>query len=290
VLALSGKKTGYHARRSLYGNIIVFGFIALLGAFSALPFVFAVITSLKPINELMEFPPRFSVTRPTFENYEELYRLATNMWVPLSRYIFNTVVVAVAGTVLHVFFASMAAYPLAKHRFPGKNVIFSVIVMALMFVPQVTFIPQFILMAELGLVNTFIALILPWIGASLGLFLMKQFIEQIPDALLEAARIDGASEFKTFFSIVLPNSMPAVLTIVIFQFINLWNYAPKELVFSESLKVFRMAMESIVASDPIARMGAGAAASVILMIPPIIVFIALQQKVVETMTFAGIKG
>jgi len=290
VIALSRRKTGHHARRSLSGNVTVFGFVALLGLFSALPFLFAVVTSLKPIDELLEFPPRFSVSRPTFENYEELYRLATNMWVPLSRYIFNTVVVAVAGTALHVLFASMAAYPLAKHRFPGKNVIFSVIVMALMFVPQVTFIPQFILMSRLGLVNTFIALILPWIGASLGLFLMKQFMEQLPDPLLEAARIDGASEFKTFFSIVLPNSLPAVMTTIIFQFINLWNYAPKELVFSESLKVFRMAMEQIVASDPIARMGAGAAASVILMVPPIIVFVLLQQKVVETMTFAGIKG
>lgn len=271
------------------GNIVVFGFVVLLGLFSALPFIFAVITSLKPIDELLQFPPRFTVVRPTLANYSDLFLLASNMWVPLFRYIFNTTLVAVLGTLFHVVFASMAAYPLAKHRFPGRNIIFSIIVMALMFVPQVTFIPQFVLLSKLNLVDSYAALVLPWIGASLGLFLMKQFIEQIPDAILEAARIDGASEFTSFFRIVWPNTLPAILTVVIFQFINLWNYSPKELVYSESLKVFRMALEQIVAGDPIARMGAGAAASVILMIPPIVVFIALQRKVVETMTFAGIK-
>jgi len=283
------KKAGIRSRRSLFGNIIVFGFVALLGLFSALPFLFAVLTSFKPIDELMQFPPRFTIARPTLSNYGDLFQLATNMWVPLFRYLFNTATVAVVGTVFHVVFASMAAYPLAKHRFPGRNAIFAVIVMALMFVPQVTFIPQFVLMAELNLVNTYAALILPWIGASLGLFLMKQFIEQIPDAILEAARIDGAGEFTSFFRIVWPNTKPAIMTVVIFQFINLWNYSPKELVYSESIKVFRMALEQIVAGDPIARMGAGAAASVILMLPPIIVFVLLQRKVVETMTFAGIK-
>ncbi|WP_223298935.1 carbohydrate ABC transporter permease [Paenibacillus darwinianus] len=289
MISLTKKKAGIHSRRSMTGNIVVFGFVVLLGLFSALPFIFAVITSLKPIDELLQFPPRFTVVRPTLANYSDLFLLASNMWVPLFRYIFNTTLVAVLGTLFHVVFASMAAYPLAKHRFPGRNIIFSIIVMALMFVPQVTFIPQFVLLSKLNLVDSYAALVLPWIGASLGLFLMKQFIEQIPDAILEAARIDGASEFTSFFRIVWPNTLPAILTVVIFQFINLWNYSPKELVYSESLKVFRMALEQIVAGDPIARMGAGAAASVILMIPPIVVFIALQRKVVETMTFAGIK-
>lgn len=289
MLTLTRKKSGIHARRSRMGNLAVFGFTAVLGLFSALPFIFAVITSLKPIDELLQFPPRFTVARPTLHHFGDLFQLASNMWVPLFRYIFNTAFVAVAGTLLHVVFAAMAAYPLAKHRFPGKNLLFSVIVMALMFVPQVTFIPQFVLMAKLNLVNTYWAMILPWIGASLGLFLMKQFIEQLPDAILEAARIDGASEFVTFFRIVWPNTTPAIMTVIIFQFINLWNYAPKELVYGESLKVLRMALEQIVAGDPVARMGAGAAASVILMVPPIIVFVLLQRKVVETMTFAGIK-
>ena len=283
------KKAGAKARRSLSGNILIFGFVALLGLFSAFPMYFAVVTAFKPLDELLHFPPRLVVHRPTWTNFTDLYQLAANMWVPLSRYVFNTLFISVAGTALHVLFAAMAAYPLAKHRFPGRNILFSVIVMALMFVPQVTFIPQFIMMAELNLVDTYAALILPWIGSSLGLFLMKQFIEQLPDAIMEAARIDGASEYKIFFKIIWPNSVPALMTVVIFQFVNLWNYVPKELIYSESNKVFRMALEQIVAGDPIARMGAGAAASVILMIPPIVVFVLLQRKVVETMTFAGIK-
>ncbi|MFC6331239.1 carbohydrate ABC transporter permease [Paenibacillus septentrionalis] len=283
------KKAGAKARRSTAGNFFIFCIVGLLGLFSAFPLYFAVVTAFKPLDELLYFPPRLVVLRPTWTNFTDLYQLAANMWVPLSRYLFNTVFIAVAGTGLHVVFAAMAAYPLAKHRFPGRNVLFSIIVMALMFVPQVTFIPQFIMMAELGMVDSYAALLLPWIGSSLGLFLMKQFIEQLPDAILEAARIDGASEYKTFFSIVWPNAVPALMTVVIFQFVNLWNYAPKELVYSESNKVFRMALEQIVAGDPIARMGAGAAAAVILMIPPIIVFVLLQRKVVETMTFAGIK-
>jgi len=283
------RKVGIKARRSPLGNVIVFGIIAILGLISIFPFFFAVITAFKPIDELLQFPPRLFVKRPTTDNFVSLFQIASNMWVPLSRYVFNTLIVTILGTLLHVLFATMAAYPLAKHKFPGRDIIFAVIVMALMFVPQVTFIPQFILMANLNLVNTYGALVLPWIGASLGLFLMKQFMEQIPDALLEASRIDGANEFRTLFTIVMPNCMPAVMTVIIFQFINLWNYAPKELVYSESLKVFKMALEQIVASDPIARMGAGAAAAVILMIPPIIIFVLLQRKVVETMTFAGIK-
>jgi len=289
VFTFTRKKAGAKARRSTVGNFFIFCIVALLGLFSAFPLYFAVVTAFKPLDELLYFPPRLVVLRPTWTNFTDLYQLAANMWVPLSRYLFNTAFIAVAGTGLHVLFAAMAAYPLAKHKFPGHNVLFSIIVMALMFVPQVTFIPQFIMMAELGIVDSYAALLLPWIGSSLGLFLMKQFIEQLPDAILEAARIDGASEYKTFFSIVWPNSVPALMTVVIFQFVNLWNYTPKELVYSESNKVFRMALEQIVAGDPIARMGAGAAAAVILMIPPIIVFVLLQRKVVETMTFAGIK-
>lgn len=286
---LTTKKAGAKARRSMAGNTAIFSFVALLGAFSAFPMYFAVITAFKPLDELLHFPPRLIVMRPTWSNFTDLYQLAANMWVPLSRYVFNTLFVAVVGTALHVVFAAMAAYPLAKHKFPGRGPLFAVIIMALMFVPQVTFIPQFILMAELGIVDTYAAMILPWIGASLGLFLMKQFMEQLPDAILEAARIDGASEFRIFTSIIWPNSVPALMTVVIFQFVNLWNYAPKELVYSESNKVFRMALEQIVAGDPIARMGAGAAAAVILMIPPVVVFVLLQRRVVETMTFAGIK-
>lgn len=282
-------KAGTKARRSILGNATVYIVIGALAMLSALPLVYAVITSLKPIDELLQFPPRFRVVRPTMDSYRDLFQLVSSLWVPLSRYMFNTVFVTVIGTAGHVLIAAMAAYPLAKHRFPGKKMMIGAILMALMFVPSVTFMPLFILMSKLNLVNTYAALIFPWLGQSLGLFLMKQFIEQLPDQILEAARIDGASEFRTFFTIILPNSVPAVMTVILFQFTQMWNFTQADLVFSESLKMMRTAFEQIAQENFVVRMGPGSAASVILMLPPILLFILLQRKVVETMTFAGIK-
>ena len=283
------KKLGIDNRRSKIGNGLVIALLLLLGAFMAFPLYYTLIQSIKPSEELFQFPPRLYVLRPTGEHYTELFQLMSNLWVPFSRYLFNTLLVSLLGTVLHVVLAGMAAYPLAKHKFPGKDALFAIILLGLMFVGQVTFLPSFIIIAKLNLLNTYWAYILPNIGVSLGLFLMKQFIEQLPDSLLEAARIDGSNEWKIYFSIVFPNIKPAVLTVFIFQFVNIWNGLSKELVYDEQLKVVKVALEQISASNAYARMGSGMAGSVLLMIPPIVVFILLQRHVVETMTFAGLK-
>ena len=283
------KKLGIDNRRSKIGNGLVIFLLLLLGAFMAFPLYYTVIQSIKPSEELFQFPPRLYVLRPTGEHYTELFQLMSNLWVPFSRYLFNTLFVSLLGTVLHVVLAGMAAYPLAKHKFPGKDALFAIILLGLMFVGQVTFLPSFIIIAKLNILNTYWAYILPNIGVSLGLFLMKQFIEQLPDSLLEAARIDGSNEWKIYFNIVFPNIKPAVLTVFIFQFVNIWNGLSKEMVYDEQLKVVKVALEQISASNAYARMGSGMAGSVLLMIPPIVVFILLQRHVVETMTFAGLK-
>ena len=283
------KKLGIDNRRSKIGNGLVIFLLLLLGAFMAFPLYYTLIQSIKPSEELFQFPPRLYVLRPTGEHYTELFQLMSNLWVPFSRYLFNTLLVSILGTVLHVILAGMAAYPLAKHKFPGKDALFAIILLGLMFVGQVTFLPSFIIIAKLNLLNTYWAYILPNIGVSLGLFLMKQFIEQLPDSLLEAARIDGSNEWKIYFSIVFPNIKPAVLTVFIFQFVNIWNGLSKEMVYDEQLKVVKVALEQISASNAYARMGSGMAGSVLLMIPPIVVFILMQRHVVETMTFAGLK-
>lgn len=283
------KRVGVNNRRSRIGNGFVIVLLLILGAFMAFPLYYTLIQSLKPSEELFQFPPRLYVLRPTGEHYTELFQLMSNLWVPLSRYLFNTLFVAVLGTLLHVLLAGMAAYPLAKHKFPGRDILFGIILLGLMFVGQVTFLPTFIIISKLKILNTYWAYILPSIGASLGLFLMKQFIEQLPDSLLEAARIDGAHEWRIYFQIVLPNIKPAALTVIIFQFVNIWNGLSKELVYDEQLKVVKVALEQISASNAYARMGSGMAGSVLLMIPPILVFILLQRNVVETMTFAGLK-
>lgn len=283
------KKMGMDNRRSKIGNGFVIFLLLILGAFMAFPLYYTLIQSLKPSEELFQFPPRLYVIRPTGEHYTELLQLMSNMWVPFSRYLFNTLFVTFMGTIFHVLFAGMAAYPLAKHNFPGRDVLFAVILLGLMFVGQVTFLPTYIIISKLGMLNTYWAYIAPSIGASLGLFLMKQFIEQLPDSLLEAARIDGASEWRTCFRIVFPNIKPAVLTVFIFQFVNIWNGLSKELVYDEQLKVVKVALEQISASNAYARMGSGMAGSVLLMIPPIVIFVLMQRNVVETMTCAGLK-
>ncbi len=283
------KRMGIDNRRSKIGNGFVILLLLLLGAFMAFPLYYTVIQSLKPSEELFQFPPRLYVIRPTGQHYTELLQLMSNLWVPFSRYLFNTLLVTFTGTILHVVLAGMAAYPLAKHKFPGKDALFAVILLGLMFVGQVTFLPMFIIVAKLNILNTYWAYICPSVGASLGLFLIKQFIEQLPDSLLEAARIDGATEWKTYFRIVMPNIKPAILTVFIFQFVNLWNGLSKEMVYDEQLKVVKVALEQVSASNAYARMGSGMAGSVLLMIPPIIIFIIMQRNVVETMTFAGMK-
>ena len=242
------------------------------------------------MDEIFIFPPKFYVMNPTTSNYSDLFELAANLWVPFSRYIFNSFFVAIVATALHVLLSSMAAYPLAKLDFPGKRAIFEVVVTALMFVPQVTFVAQYIIIAKLHLLNTYGALIYPAIGASLGIFLMKQFMENIPYDLIESARIDGAGEYRIFFRIVFPNTRPAWLTLIIFTFQGIWNNGGGQFIYSEKLKMLPNIISQIVAGNTMARMGVSMAATVFIMIPPIVLFVGLQSRVMETMTYAGIKG
>lgn len=283
-------QAGMANRRSKAGDFLMFFILLLLGAFMLLPMLFSLIQSLKPMSEMYQFPPKFYTLRPTLDSYRSVFSLMSSMWVPFSRYLFNSLFVTVAATGMHLLFAAMAAYPLAKHQFPGKDFIFGSIMLALMFVSQVLFVPSFIINVKLGFLDTYYAYIFPSVGASIGLFLLRQFMMQLPDALLEAARIDGASEYLTFFKIVLPNVKPAIYTVAIFQFVGVWNGTPQDMVYTESLKIVRVALDQIGKSDANARYGPAMAASVLLMIPPVVVFLLFQRNVVETMTQAGIKG
>lgn len=287
------KETRFAAKkysRSTAGNLFVILLLIIIGAFSALPIVYSVISALKPLDEIFMFPPRFFVRRPTTDNFQSLMELCSNLWVPFSRYLFNSVFVAVVSTALNVLCSSACAYPLAKNQFPGKNLIFNIILFSLMFVSQVTFVPQYIIIGKLGLMDTYWALILPAGGTSLGVFLMKQFMEQLPVSMIEAARLDGCSEFTVFSRIIMPNVKSAWLTLIIFIFQGVWNNtATQQFIFNENLRTLPTAMNQIVTGNTMARMGVASAATVFLMVPPIVLFIFLQSKVVETMSFAGIK-
>ncbi len=276
------------ASHSAAGNVVSFILLTLLGIFMALPIVLSVSNSLKPLEELFVFPPKFLVRNQTTDNFTDLFTLMSESWVPFTRYMFNTTFVTVAGTVGHVIVASMCAYALAKHKFPGAKLIFGVIVTALMFSVQVTAIPNYLIMSKIGWLDTYTALIVPAMAKPLGLFLMKQFMEQIPDALLEAARIDGAKEFTVFFRVALPQVKPALLTLIIFCFQDLWNMQGATYIYSEELKTLPYALSQISAAG-ISRSGVTAAVTVIMMIVPIVLFMLCQSNIVETMASSGIK-
>ncbi|TVQ25353.1 MAG: carbohydrate ABC transporter permease [Spirochaetaceae bacterium] len=259
-----------------------------MGAFMALPMVFAISNAFKPLDEIFMFPPQFFVRNPTLDNFKDLFLLMANSWVPFSRYVFNTLFITVAGTVGHVIVASMAAYVLEKHRFPGRVIFFQIVILALMFAPEVTAIPNYITMARIGWLDTYWALIVPALAFPLGLFLMKQFMATIPDSLLESARIDGASEFTVFWRIAMPSVKPGWLTLVIFSFQVLWRMTGGVYIYSEQLKPLPFALGQIIAGG-VARAGVGAAVILMMMVVPIVLFIIAQSSIIQTMASSGIK-
>jgi len=275
--------------RSAGGDAGITFMLAILGVIMFFPMYYVVIQSLKPLDELFMFPPRFYVIKPTLDNFSDLFTLMSDSWVPFSRYIFNTVFITICGTCGNLVLASMAAYSLAKLRFPGRNAIFQMIVMSLMFHSTVNQVTHFIILSAFGWVDTYLSVIIPSMAGTMGLYLMKQFMESsVPDTVLESARLDGASEFRTFLIIAMPMVKPAWLTLMIECFKSLWNSGASIYIHSEELKTFNYAINQIVTGG-IARSGAGAAAIVIMMIVPIGVFVLNQSQIIETMGSSGMK-
>ena len=275
--------------RSAGGDTGITLMLTILGLFMFLPMYYVVIQSLKPLDELFMFPPRFYVMQPTFDNFGDLFTLMGDSWVPFSRYIFNTVFITICGTLGNLIFASMAAYSLAKLRFPGRNAIFQIIVMSLMFHSTVNQVTHFIILSAFGWIDTYLSIIIPSMATTMGLYLMKQFMEtSVPDTVLESARLDGASEFRTYLTIAMPMVKPAWLTLMIECFKNLWNTGSSIYIHSEELKTFNYAIQQIL-SGGIARSGAGAASTVVMMMVPIIIFVLNQSQIIETMGSSGMK-
>ena len=275
--------------RSAGGDAGISVILVILGAFMFLPMVYAIMQSLKPLDELWMYPPRFYVMSPTLKNYKDLFTLMNISWVPFSRYIFNTVLVSVAGTAGHLFLASLAAYALAKIKFPGRDLMFQTVQLSLMFNATVTAITSFILMSALHWLDSYWALIVPAWCSSLGLYLMKQFMDtNVNDSVLESARLDGAKELKIFWIIAMPMVKPAWLTLIIYSFQGLWNAGASMYIYSEQYKSFNYAIGQILAGG-IKRAGAGAASLVVMMLVPIIIFIISQSNIIETMGSSGMK-
>lgn len=282
------KKGSRRLGRSAGGNIGIGIVLLLAAAFMLLPMVYAVSNAFKPLDELFVFPPRFFAKKPTLDNFSDLFTIMRQSWVPFSRYLFNTIFITAVGSAGCVLITSMGAFVIAKGTFPGKNLIFNIVVTALMFSGYVTSIPNYLVMSKLGWIDTYMAIIVPAMGMPMGLFLSKQYMEGIPDAVLEAAKIDGASLWDAFWHIVMPLSKPAWITVLIFSVQNLWNMRASNFIYSEELKTLPYALQQILQGG-VARTGVGSAVTVIMMIVPIAVFIFAQSNVMETMASSGIK-
>ncbi len=274
--------------RSMAGNTLLFVLMFICGIFMVLPLVMIVNNALKPLDELYQFPPKIFVRNPTLENFSDLFVLMNDSWIPFSRYILNTIIIIGFGMVGHVVVASLAAYPLAKHKFPGKGILFSMVVLSMMFSWTVTQIPQYLIISWMGINNHYLALILPAWAFGMGLYLMKQFMEQLPDSLMESAKLDGASEWHIFWKIVMPNVKPAWLTLAIFQFQQMWGNTGSMFLRDEQLKPLQFALQQITAGG-VARAGAAAAVTFLIAAVPITFFLICQSNVLETMTTSGMK-
>ena len=275
--------------RSAGGDVGITIFLIILGAIMFLPLYYVVMQSFKPLDELFYYPPKFYVINPTWDNYTDLFTLMSESWVPFSRYIFNTVFITFCGTFGNLVLSSLCAYALSKIPFPGRKGCFWLVEKSLMIGSTVGGVITFILISWLGWMDTYLALIIPAWASTLGLYLMKQFMDSsITNSILESARLDGAGEFRIFWSIAMPMVKPAWLTLIIYSFQGLWNTGASTYIHSEELKTLNYAMTQVISAG-IVRSGAKAASGVIMMMIPIIVFIVSQSKIIETMGTSGMK-
>lgn len=271
-----------------FGNILVFILLFAAALFMILPIYLTVIMSIKPVQEIFVFPPKLYVSEPTLSNYTNMFRICSDESVPFSRYVFNSIYVTVVVTIIQVIFSSMIAFCLAKVKFPGAKLINSIIVISLLYQSNVIYIMQYIVLAKMGIVNSMAALILPSAASPICVFLMRQSISQMPDSIIEAAKVDGAGVFRICWQVVMPNQKPALMTLVIFAFQSACNIQGGSVIFDESLKTLPTVVQQA-ASAGLSRAGVAMAAAVFMLVPPTVIFIIAQRHVIETMAYSGIK-
>lgn len=261
--------------------------------FTMLPLVYLVCTAFKPLSELFVFPPQFFVRNPTLKNFSDLLLSMSSSAVPFTRYVFNSALVTVITVIGTIFVSTLGAYGMVKHNPPGSKLWFQVILAALMISPYVTQIPRYLIINRLGLINSYAALIIPSLATAYNFFLVKQFVEQIPNALIEAARIDGCGEMRIYWQVIMPLLTPAWSTLMVFSFVSSWNdyFSPLIYLNDQAMKTLPLALNTISGgSATIGRAGAVAAATLLMTLPTIILFMLSQKKVMQTMVHSGIKG
>lgn len=264
-----------------------------LAIFMILPIIFIFSHALKPIDELFAYPPRFFAKRPTMENFALLFQFSSTSGIRIGRYVFNSLLVTLAVVLLSVLISAMAGYAFSKLKFKLKGILFEINTLALMFVPIAVAISRYFVLVKLGIMDTYWVHILPLVAMPVGLFLLKQFIDQVPNEIIEAAVVDGANDFQIFLKIVVPVIKPALATVAILAFQAVWNNVETSTMYvnNESMKTLAFFMNTIASStgNTIAGQGMAAAASVIMFVPNLVIFIALQSKVMNTMAHSGLK-
>ncbi|MCI5566137.1 MAG: carbohydrate ABC transporter permease [Clostridiales bacterium] len=278
---------GFHANQ-----IPMYLVLVPLALFMSLPILFIINHAFKPIEELFAFPPRFLVSRPSLDNFVKLIRQASAGGISISRYVFNSLIVTLFVLALSVCLSAMAAFALSKLRFRGKKTLMEINNLAMMFVPVAVIIPRYLLVDRLGLMNTYFAHVLPLVAMPVGMFLVKQFTDQVPDSLIEAAVIDGAGYFTVFRKIILPMVRPAIATVAILSFQQVWNNTETSIMYTtrENMRTLTFYMNTLASNtNAVAGQGIAAAASLIMFLPNLILFVFMQSKVMNTMAYSGIK-
>ena len=267
-------------------------FLIPLAVFMALPIVFIINHAFKPMDELFLFPPRFFVIRPTLDNFRNLIAQSNMSGIPMSRYVFNSVMITAVVVVLSILISSAAGFALSKMKFKSKHKLLEINNLALMFVPIAVMIPRYLVIDQTGILDTYWAHILPLLAMPVGLFLIKQFMDQIPDELIEAATIDGANEFQVYLKIVIPIVKPALATASILVFQAVWNNLESSSIFvtAEGMRTLAFYMATLTGgANVVAGQGVAASASLIMFLPNLFLFIIMQSKVINTMAHSGLK-
>lgn len=275
------------------GQIKIFLLVLPLVILTGLPIVFIIFHAFKPMEELFAFPPKFITTNPTLDNFRKLFKASRTAGIPLSKYVFNSLLITVSVVFLSLFFSTAASYALSKLKFKGRNMMMQINQFALMFVPVAVMIPRYLVVNTMGLTNTYWAHILPLIPLPVALFLIKQFVDQVPQSLIEAAYMDGATENHIYFKVVLPLIKPAIATAAILVFQQVWTNmeASNYYVNDEGLKSLAFYMNTLSSGtgNTVAGQGVAAAASLIMFVPNLVLFCILQKNVMNTMAHSGIK-
>ncbi|MBK8575773.1 MAG: carbohydrate ABC transporter permease [Elusimicrobia bacterium] len=275
-----------HIRIEKWGKAFILYSGLLIGVgIMIMPFVWMVLTSIKPRGEILSYPPSFAVHHPTFDSFRDLFRL-----VPMKRYILNSVIVAGAVTISNLFFCSMAGYAFAKHKFWGRDKIFLLLLGSMMVPWQVNIVPAFVLIKKLGWLSTYQGLIIPTMAGAFGIFLMRQFIREIPNDLLDSARIDGCSEFYIYWRIVLPLCRPALASLSIFMFMQQWNNFVWPLIIIHDSKMRTVPLILAVLNGQFGgSFGLLMAGAVISILPMMIMFLLFQKQIIKGIVLEGIK-